>query len=199
MAISIYVDAQNGLVARIELEQVHDENVPDIAYPIYEIKSHEPIKGRLPDGSEVYMTREGGSDYVAKYLGIKKDGTQHTIGNMHMLWNATSPTYNTKAARVFRESLGIPTVDEDMQRRVQEGVKRWEDDGADDDAFNRYVNEAVGDRVGDAQEHQAELERTTEGFRQFMEDVQGGKVIYETKFAELETEHHKQWRENRGK
>jgi hypothetical protein len=191
----LYVDAQNGFVSRVELEQVYDENVPNTTYPIYEIKSEEPIKGHLPDGSEVHMTREGGVAYVPKYLGIKEDGVHHTIGNMHMLYNATSPTYGTEEAYRFREYLGIPTVDDYMQHRVHKGVKRWEESGASDDEFNRYVNESVGDRIEDAKRHKAELEQTTEGFRQFVDEVGGGRVIHETKFAALQEDHHKQWRD----
>lgn len=92
----LYVDAQNALISEVQLQEVHDDSVPNTAYPIYEIISSNMIFSDVP---------QGGSDYVPKYLGIREDGTLHTLGNYHMLVNKESPTYNTETAKKFRESL----------------------------------------------------------------------------------------------
>lgn len=42
---------------------------------------------------------------MPKYLGVRKDGVLHTLGNMHMLVNPESPVYGTETARRFREQL----------------------------------------------------------------------------------------------
>ncbi len=102
----LYVDAQNGFVARVELNQVTDEQNPDTAYPIFEITASEILPGHLPDGREVTLTRPNGSSHMPQYLGISKDGTLHTVGNMHMLINQESPVLNTQVAKQFRATLG---------------------------------------------------------------------------------------------
>ncbi len=92
----LYVDAQNGYIAEVELETVVDPDQPNTAYPISKISR----STRLTP-----PRRPGGSDYLPTYLGVRKDGTLHTLGNMHMLINRDSPVFNTQVGEKFRTSL----------------------------------------------------------------------------------------------
>lgn len=92
----LYVDAQNDYIAEVELETVEDPNQPQTAYPISKItRSTRLTQPRRP----------GGSDYLPMYLGVRKDGALHTLGNMHMLINRESPVFNTRVAEKFRTGL----------------------------------------------------------------------------------------------
>ena len=92
----LYVDAQNGYIAQVELETVEDPDQPKTAYPISKIaQSTRLTSPRRPDGS----------DFLPTYLGVRKDGALHTLGNMHMLINRESPVFDTQVAERFRASL----------------------------------------------------------------------------------------------
>ena len=92
----LYVDAQNGYIAEVELEKVEDPQQQKTAYPIFKIiRSTRLTQPRRP----------GGSDYLPEYLGVRNDGTLHTIGNMHMLINQESPVFTTQVGERFRASL----------------------------------------------------------------------------------------------
>ncbi len=101
----LYVDAQNGFVSEIEVQQVQDEANPDTAYPIYEVTKSSRLSGNIPGEGEVALARPDGSDYLPKYLGIQESGLLHSIGNLHMLVSKESPTYNTETAARFRDAL----------------------------------------------------------------------------------------------
>lgn len=105
---TLYVDAQNGFVEEVQLQEVQDPNTPDTVYRIFEVKEKKTLSGHLPKEGEVTMTRPEGNDYVPKYLGIQKDGLLHTLGNMHMLLNPESPVFQSATAKRFREQLGMP-------------------------------------------------------------------------------------------
>ena len=45
----LYVDAQNGFVEEVELQQVSDPKDPNMAYPIFEVISSKRMSGNLPD------------------------------------------------------------------------------------------------------------------------------------------------------
>lgn len=101
----LYVDAQNGYVAEITLQEVVDEQNMDTAYPIFEITSHQLLTGTIGNEGKTQLTREDGCDYIPKFLGIQESGTLHTIGNFHMLINRESPLYATEAGASFRKAL----------------------------------------------------------------------------------------------
>jgi len=101
----LYVDAQNGFAAKIETKHVQDSEHQDTAYQIFEITNSKRLSGEIPNEGRVEMARPNGSSYIPKYLGIRKDGTLHTLGNMHMLTNPESPVYSTETAKHFREQL----------------------------------------------------------------------------------------------
>jgi hypothetical protein len=101
----LYVDAQNGYIAEIELAEVEHAQQGKTAYPIFEVTQAKSLSGHLPDGSEVVVAQPGGLAQVPRYLGIRKDGTLHTIGNMHMFTNPKSPIYSTHTAQEFRKKV----------------------------------------------------------------------------------------------
>lgn len=114
----LYVDAQNGYIAQIELETVEDPDQPKTAYPISKIsRSTRLTPPRRPNGSE----------YLPSYLGVRRDGALHTLGNMHMLVNRESPVFETEVADRFRASL-------------EQKVERW-------NTFEDFVNEIAGGAV----------------------------------------------------
>lgn len=100
----LYVDAQNGFIAEVRTQEITDPENQDTAYPIFEVTSSDIIKGHIPGEGEVAVTRPGGSGYVPKYMGIRKDGALHTVGNLHMLSNPESPIYETMVAKKFRQT-----------------------------------------------------------------------------------------------
>lgn len=93
---TLYVDAQNALIAEVQLQEVSDPDHPQTAYPIYEITHQTMLYADV---------QEGGSNFIPKHLGIRPDGILHTLGNFHMLVNKESPTYDTETGKAFRTSL----------------------------------------------------------------------------------------------
>ena len=143
---TLYVDAQNGLLEEVQLEEVEDENNLDTAYPIYQIMESAQSSGGIPH-EEITGIRKEGSGYIPRYLGIREDGILHTIGNLHMLTNEESPIYDTETARQFRESLGQNSQNFDLfvdkvtggkviqetkfEKLSQEHHKEWEHNKAE--------------------------------------------------------------------
>lgn len=126
---TMYIDAQNGFMSAVELQEAEDENVDRTAYPLYEITKSQSIECELPNEGIVRMTRPDGCDYLPKYLGVREDGLLHTMGNFHMFTNPTSPIFFTKAARQFRRQLGIVDHDQgenEAPKYVNECNEAWE-------------------------------------------------------------------------
>lgn len=183
---SLYVDAQNGFVQEVELEEVKDKDNQDTAYPIFEITKSNRIKGYLPgypDDIETTRARPEGSDYVPQYLGVREDGLLHTLGNMHMLINPNSPTFYTESAKRFRAGIGMLEPDPDLYEAGR----------------NRYLLEEEveweGKLKGKAEEYNKNWEKYWEIFKPLIDKVAGGKTIYETKFKDLQEKHHNEYLE----
>lgn len=102
----MYVDAQNGIVEKVDLEEVSEEDTKT-AYPIFKITTRERMVGHLPSEEATTRTNKTGSDYTPGWIGIQEDGILHTLGNMHMFINPSSGIFNTEAAEKFREGLNI--------------------------------------------------------------------------------------------
>lgn len=123
----LYVDAQNGFAAQVELTEVKDDSQTETAYPIYEMKVLQRLSAEIPGEGEVSLGRPNGSDFVPQFVGVREDGALHTLGNMHMLVNPNSPIFQTRAAEQFRE-------------RLNNDPKQWE-------AFQRQVDTIAGGAV----------------------------------------------------
>lgn len=148
----LYVDAQNGIVEEVELENVADENNPE-AKSIFEIKSKKRIIGHLPNEGETTRTKRDGSDYVARYIGVDESGLALTLGNMHMYVNPESPTFNTETARKFRESQNIPNeVSELVDGKWQNYYRK----------FEKFVKSIQGETIYDTKFAELEDRNHTE-------------------------------------
>ena len=183
---TLYVDAQNGFVEEVELEEeqvsAEDSTETTYAYPIYRVVSSRRLTGYMPDGKPTTRTRTaGGSDYVPMYLGVSEDGLMHTLGNMHMLANPLSPTFFTETAKRFRKEIGMP----EMEGSLYVACARQIIDG----------DMLSGSDLNDAKVYQSKWEQYYAKFKELVEEIRSGKTIEETKFAELEEEHHKKWLE----
>lgn len=189
----IYVDAQNGFVEEVNLEQVFDEEAPELAYPIFEVKSSKRIVGYLPGEGEVTRARLEGSDYLPKYFGVRKDGLLHTLGNMHMFVNPASPVFYTESAKKFREGIGMPEMESLIFEGGKRAMQRWQIDRARDDELGRYFAEELGDNLGEARRYAEDWRAYYADFQKLVDLVAGGKTIYETKFNELERQHHSEF------
>ncbi len=168
----IYVDAQNGFIAEVELEQVIDSNNFDTAYPIYKIISSKQILSSLPAEKENAIMQHESSKYMPQYLGVREDGLLHTLGNMHMLINPSSLTFYTESARRFRAGIGMPEPKPGLH--YVRGSNRFS--GKKEEGVNAEYN--------------LPWESYWEKFNRLVTKVSGGKTIYETKFGELEEIHH---------
>lgn len=195
----LYVDAQNGFVEEVDLEQVNDPDNPDTAYPIFEVKASKRIAGHLPNEGEVTRARQEGSDYVPQYLGVRKDGLLHTLGNMHMLANPGSPTFYTEAAKRFREGVGMPEPEPVLYEAGKKTLERWQAAGAVDADWDKYVAEEMGEKLPQAVEYNQQWSKYWEKFNRLVDKVAGGKTIYDTKFGELEEKHHADYSETQRK
>jgi hypothetical protein len=191
----LYVDAQNGFVQEIELEQVTDPNNPDTAYPIFEVKTSKRIAGHLPNEGEVTRTCSEGSDYVPKYLGVREDGLLHSLGNMHMLANPGSPTFYTESARRFREGIGMPEPEPALYEAGKKTVERWQAAGVIDADWDKYFREEMGEKLPQAVEYHQQWSKYWEKFNQLVDKIARGKTIHDTKFGELEEQHHAKYQE----
>jgi len=191
----LYVDAQNGFVEEVELGQVTDPNNPDTAYPIFEVRASKRIAGHLPNEGEVTRARQEGSDYVPQYLGVRKDGLLHTLGNMHMLANPGSPTFYTESAKRFREGIGMPEPEPVLYEAGKRTLERWQAAGAVDADWDKYVTEGMGEKLPQAVEYNQQWSKYWEKFNRLVDKIAGGKTIYDTKFGELEEKHHTDYSE----
>ncbi len=191
----LYVDAQNGFVEEVQLEQVNDPNNPDTAYPIFEVKASKRITGHLPNEGEVTRTRSEGSDYVPKYLGVREDGLLHSLGNMHMLANPTSPTFYTESARRFREGIGMPELEPTLYEAGKKAMEKWRTDSAQDNKLQKYLGEEMGTDLNKAMLYTEKWKSYYTKFEGLVEKVAGGKTIYDTEFGELEERHHADYKE----
>jgi len=117
----LYVDAQNGFVAEIEIEEVHDEEHPNTAYPIYKISRYARMSGNIPNEGNVRLTNSGGDESIPNYLGIGKSGLPATIYNMHVFTaDQNEDVYHTEIAKKFRATLnGDPGQLEKFQKFSQ--------------------------------------------------------------------------------
>ncbi len=171
----LYVDAQNGFVEEVQLEQVYDPNNPDTAYPIFEVKASK---------------RSAGSNYIPKYLGVREDGLLHSLGNMHMLANPTSPTFYTESARRFREGIGMPELEPTLYEAGKKAMERWRTDNAQDNELQKYFGEEMGMDLNKVIAYTEKWKSYYAKFEGLVEKVAGGKTIHDTKFGELEERHH---------
>jgi hypothetical protein len=117
----LYVDAQNGYIAEIELDETEHAEKGNTAYPIFEITDAKSLSHQLPDGSECVVARQNGRAQVPRYLGIRKDGTLHTVGNMHMMTNPESPIYSTQTAQSFRKK--VPNAEKGPFSKFASGIE----------------------------------------------------------------------------
>lgn len=189
----LYVDAQNGFVEEVTLEQVIDSNNLDTAYPIFEVKTSKRIAGYLPNEGVVTRTRWEGSDYVPKYLGVREDGLLHSLGNMHMLANPTSPTFYTESARLFREGIGMPEMEPPMYEAGKRAMQKWQADKAGDEELQIYFAKEMGDDLDSTKTYVENWKNYYENFKHLVDEIAGGKTIYDTKFGELEELHHAEY------
>ncbi len=161
---TLYVDAQNGSIAEVDLEEVSN-NGPKTAYPIFSITESTIL---------TQPARPNGIMHVPQYLGIRQDGALHTLGNMHMLKNKEAPTYNTQTGESFRASLNNDAAEWEKFKRmvddvaggevIQEWLERREQEAQGPEWTRPDLAEEMGELEGAAEALGVELKTLIEVF-----------------------------------
>lgn len=192
---NLYVDAQNGFVEEVEFGKVLDSENTDTAYPLFEIKSSKRIPGNVAGLGKTTLVRQGGSGYVPKYLGVQEDGLLHTLGNMHMLTNPTSPMFYTKVARDFRAGLDMPELEPPIYEAGKRALQKWEKAKASDEELVSYLSAEMESGIVKAQAYAEKWQDYYAPFANLVGKIAGGKTIHDTKFGKLEEMNHSAWKE----
>lgn len=195
----LYVDAQNGFVSEVEIEERFDENAGGTAYPIYEVINSRRLSGNTPNEGNISLTRPDGSDYLPKYFGIREDGVLHTIGNMFMLAFPDSPVFFTESGNKFRESIGIPELDKPLAERLKVFLEEWRNAGENYEVLAEQLNNSFSDgELTTINEYRQKCREIYQrNFQPLVDKVAGGKVIQDTKFQQLSEEDHKEFRKRK--
>ena len=194
----VYVDAQNGIVERVEMEEVFEPNDTKMAYPLFEITSRERMVAHLPNEEEATRTNKTGSDYTPQWIGVQEDGTFHTLGNMHMFANPQSPTFYSETGRKFREGIGMPELEPELYEAGRRAMERWQTDKASDNEMGRYFVEEMGDNLQEGMAYNDQWNSYYAKFGQFLEDIIKNEGITindeESTFGNMERARHAKWK-----
>jgi len=208
----VYVDAQNGFVTEIAMEEAKDEGQPKTAYPIYKITPTARLSGHLEGEGEITMAREDGCDYLPPYVGVHASNLLHSVGNMHMLWRASPEAigdpafwnvYRTKTAEAFRKNMSLPAFDATLYGKIDTAFKRWKKESGYHDEFVKYVLRELDietamtepDAILMLQTHLQSCEEAMKKFEAWKEIGEGGATLCDTKFEELSQTHHQRWKD----
>ncbi|MBM3230987.1 hypothetical protein FJZ28_01525 [Candidatus Peregrinibacteria bacterium] len=208
----VYVDAQNGFVTQVDLQEEKDTAHPKTAYPIYKISNPQRLSGHLEGEGEVMIAREDGCDYLPPYVGVHPSNILHSVGNMHMLWRLTPEAvgdpafwnvYRTKAAAEFRQNMRLPPLDTAVYAAIDEAFATWKRESGYHKDYVPFVLKALEEKAGLSegaarqilQGHFEECDRLMGKFEAWKENGEGGVTLADTRFDGLSEAHHQQWRD----
>ncbi len=184
----VYVDAQNGIIEEVNLEEVANADETDkklaLAHNIFEVKR--------VSGEKVAIMRKDGSEYTPKYIGLSKDGLLHTLGNMFMFANPQSPTFYSETGRKFREGIGMSEMEPEVYGAGKTAMENWQADKAPDEEMNKYFAQAMGDNLQKGIAYLEVYKTRQAKFQVLVEKIAGGQTIMDdkSKFGILERQNH---------